>query len=65
MENDITISSLRKIIITEWISIITVVAGLIVYFSVQIHNQTCRTDRLYEIWVETQKEIKQLYIDRK
>lgn len=30
----------------------------------KIERQGERTDKLYEMWCETQKEIKQLYADR-
>lgn len=30
----------------------------------KIERQSQRTDRLYEMWCETQKEIKQIYIDK-
>lgn len=30
----------------------------------KIERQSQRTDRLYEMWCETQKEIKQIYVER-
>lgn len=30
----------------------------------KIERQGSRTDKLYEMWCETQKEIKQIYVDR-
>lgn len=42
---------------------ITLLGG---YFMIdnKIERQGERTDKLYEMWCETQKEIKQLYADR-
>ena len=42
---------------------ITLLGG---YFMIdsKIERQGERTDKLYEMWCETQKEIKQLYVER-
>ena len=54
----------------EWIhtlSIIATVIGAAYYIHRAIREdmkaQSARTDKLYEIWCETQKEIKQLYVE--
>jgi hypothetical protein len=45
------------------VTLITLLSGFYI-LDAKIERQSNRTDRLYEMWCETQKEIKQIYIDR-
>jgi hypothetical protein len=65
----------HRLIVTEWISIIGVFVACFFFLHTEIKGMECRidarmlaqeqrTDRLYEMWCETQKEIKQIYIER-
>lgn len=61
----------NRLIITEWVTL----AGILVSCFYLVHAdvramdarmlaQQQRTDRLYEMWCDTQKEIKQIYVER-
>lgn len=67
---------IKKWIFAEWISIIGTFVICFVFLFYQNQVQSARSDRLYEMWCETQKEvsqkfyetqqeIKQLYKERK
>lgn len=54
----------------DWVQTLSIIVTVIasayyVHREVQadVRAQAARTDKLYEIWCETQKEIKQLYIE--
>lgn len=49
----------------EFMVLLVTLLGTFYLLDGKIERQSARTDRLYEMWCETQKEIKQLYIDRK
>ena len=48
----------------EFIVLLVTLLGSFYLLDGKIERQSMRTDRLYEMWCETQKEIKQIYIDR-
>jgi prefoldin subunit 5 len=54
----------------DWIQTLSIIATVIgsAYYvhrdtREDMKSQSVRTDKLYEIWCETQKEIKQLYVE--
>lgn len=48
----------------EWVVVLMTLLGGFYLLDGKIERQCTRTDRLYEMWCDTQKEIKQLYIDK-
>lgn len=48
----------------EWVVVLVTLLGGFYLLDGKIERQGQRTDRLYEMWCETQKEIKQIYIDK-
>ncbi len=48
----------------EWVVVLITLLGGFYMLDGKIERQGNRTDKLYEMWCETQKEIKQIYIDR-
>lgn len=48
----------------EWIVVLVTLLSGFYLLDGKIERQGARTDRLYEMWCETQKEIKQIYIDK-
>jgi hypothetical protein len=67
-------SKTNRLVIAEWVSMVTIFIGCFGYvhhdtqrMASEIHERTIsqeqRTDRLYEMYCETQKEIKQLYVE--
>ncbi len=49
----------------EWAVLLVTLIGGFYTLDAKIDRQSQRTDRLYEMWCETQKEIKQIYMDRR
>lgn len=48
----------------EWAVLLFTLIGGFYMLDGKIERQSQRTDRLYEMYCDTQKEIKQLYMDR-
>jgi hypothetical protein len=48
----------------EWVVVLVTLLGGFYLLDGKIERQGARTDRLYEMYVDTQKEIKQMYINR-
>jgi hypothetical protein len=48
----------------EWVVVLVTLLGGFYMLDGKIERQGVRTDRLYEMWCDTQKEIKQIYVDR-
>ncbi len=51
-----SVNDLRKIILFEWFSILGVLAAIMIFLSAQIYQQSCRSDKLYEMFYELIKE---------
>lgn len=47
----------------EWAVLLVTLLGGFYMLDGKIERQAARTDKLYEIWVDTQKEIKDLYVE--
>lgn len=47
----------------EWVVVLVTLLGGFYMLDGKIERQGQRTDKLYEIWCETQKEIKEIYKD--
>lgn len=47
----------------EWVIVLITLLGGFYLLDGKIERQGQRTDRLYEMWCETQKEIKDIYKD--
>ena len=47
----------------EWVVVLMTLLGGFYMLDGKIERQSQRTDRLYEIWCDTQTEIKQLYVE--
>ena len=45
-----------KLIITEWITILGTLLACFVFLSAQIQQQSTRTDKLYEMFIDLVKE---------
>jgi hypothetical protein len=45
----------------EWVVVLVTLLGGFYLLDGKIERQGARTDRLYEMYVDTQKEIKQIY----
>ena len=65
MESDKVIVQTEKnwFIHVEWAVVLITLLGGFYMLDGKIERQASRTDKLYEIWVDTQKEIKQLYVE--
>lgn len=60
--------------IMEWTQVLTIIISLLggvfyIHYDIReikkdMQQQNIRIDKLYEMWCETQKEIKQIYIDK-
>jgi hypothetical protein len=48
----------------EWVVVLVTLLGGFYMLDGKIERQGARTDRLYEMYCDTQKEIKQIYMDR-
>ncbi len=46
----------------EWAALMITIIGGMYLMDGKIERQGTRTDKLYEMWCETQKEIKDIYI---